>query len=91
MIQTTESIKIPDSEVLRDYKITRNELDAYTKLLEGYQALNNLQDQSEENRTKYRYQIMLYEVSSRDCKKFLDTLESLLKIRGIEIPAKKVK
>ena len=74
--------EVSDDELINDYKLTHKEWQAYVKLCEAYEDLQQLP----ENLTEwgfYKSKIIKYTDSKIRCKRFLDFLEKEISKRGL--------
>lgn len=73
-----------DEQLLEDIRLTEKELDAYSKISEGFAILATLPEAVKDGGAKMHHQKhMLYMATERRCNEFLGRLRALKEERGL--------
>ena len=83
-IETEDSKKVSDEQLLLDIELTHKESDAYSKLTEGFGILTDLPENKESGKSDfYKMEYYRYSSANNGCVKFLRQLYALKAERGL--------
>ena len=82
-LETEQSKKVSNEQLLEDIENTKSEMDSYDKLRDGFSVLADLPENRGVNSSKYYWEKQKYSTLYDECLSFLKQIEALKIERGL--------